>query len=177
MTSTSTEVEPAPVFVDQTGQRGRRLRGLGWLVGILCAGCVVAMISGLVGTQSQAPALTIPGTANTTPPSQYLNAPLPAAPGVEPGTSTTATATEATATPTVTTPDATASATATADTGTADTGTADAGTTASSPVTDPTRSSSVTGPGQADTPDTTASVAATTTAGTTASDSVTDAAQ
>ncbi|MET8854675.1 hypothetical protein [Streptomyces sp. NPDC004579] len=172
MTSTSTEVEPAPVFVDQTGQRGRRLRGLGWLVGILCAGCVVAMISGLVGTQSQAPALTIPGTANTTPPSQYLNAPLPAAPGVEPGTSTTATATEVTATPTVTTPDATASATATADTGTAD-----AGTTASSPVTDPTRSSSVTGPGQAGTPDTTASVAATTTAGTAASDSVPDTAQ
>ncbi|MFD5633412.1 hypothetical protein ACFWJM_04575 [Streptomyces sp. NPDC127077] len=172
MTSTSTEVEPAPVFVDQTGQRGRRLRGLGWLVGILCAGCVVAMISGLVGTQSQAPALTIPGTANTTPPSQYLNAPLPAAPGVEPGTSTTATATEVTATPTVTTPDATASATATADTGTAD-----AGTTASSPVTDPTRSSSVTGPGQAGTSDTTASVAATTTAGTAASDSVPDTAQ
>ncbi|MBJ6639116.1 hypothetical protein H4K36_16810 [Streptomyces sp. DHE7-1] len=80
MTSASTEVEPAPVFVDQTGQRGRRLRGLGWLVGILCTGCVVAMISGLVGTQSQAPALTVPGTADTTPPSQYLNAPLPAAP-------------------------------------------------------------------------------------------------
>ncbi|MGW3915401.1 hypothetical protein ACWEBX_28350 [Streptomyces sp. NPDC005070] len=172
MTSTSTEVEPAPVFVDQTGQRGRRLRGLGWLVGILCAGCVVAMISGLVGTQSQAPALTIPGTANTTPPSQYLNAPLPAAPGVEPGAGTTATAATTAATPTATTPDATAPATATADAGTADAGTA-----ASSPVTDPTRSSSVTDPAQATTPDATASVAATTTAGTAASDSVTDTAQ
>ncbi|MER7177915.1 hypothetical protein ABT404_00195 [Streptomyces hyaluromycini] len=94
MTSTSTEVESAPVFVDQSGLRGRRLRGLGWLVGVICAGCVVAMISGLVGTQSQAPALTVPSTANTTPPSQYLNAPLPAAPGAaEPGKSTTATAT------------------------------------------------------------------------------------
>ncbi|MGW1586980.1 hypothetical protein [Streptomyces sp. NPDC002386] len=111
MTSASTEVEPAPVFVDQTGQRGRRLRGLGWLVGILCTGCVVAMISGLVGTQSQAPALTVPGTADTTPPSQYLNAPLPAAPGVtEPAAGTTAPAT---------TPDATAPVTATTTAGTA----------------------------------------------------------
>ncbi|MGX1547387.1 hypothetical protein [Streptomyces adustus] len=93
MTSTSTEVEPAPVFVDQTGQRGRRLRGFGWLVGILCTGCVVAMISGLVGTQSRAPAMKIPGTANTTPPGQYLDAPLPAAPGAAgPGKGTTATA-------------------------------------------------------------------------------------
>lgn len=111
MTSTSTEVEPAPVFVDQTGLRGRRLRGLGWLVGAICAGCVVAMISGLVGTQSQAPALTVPGTADTTPPSQYLNAPPPAAPGApESGKSTTATATR---------PDVTASVTATTATGTA----------------------------------------------------------
>ncbi|WP_405916518.1 hypothetical protein [Streptomyces sp. NBC_00728] len=91
MTSASTEVETAPVFVDQSGQRGRRLRGLGWLLGIICTGFVVAMVSGLVGTQSQAPGLTVPGTANTTPPSQYLNAPLPAAPGVaEPGSTTTA---------------------------------------------------------------------------------------
>jgi hypothetical protein len=94
MTSASTEVETAPVFVDQSGQRGRRLRGLGWLLGIICTGFVVAMVSGLVGTQSQAPGLTVPGTANTTPPSQYLNAPLPAAPGVaEPGSTTTAPAT------------------------------------------------------------------------------------
>ncbi|MER5603143.1 hypothetical protein [Streptomyces sp. NPDC002265] len=97
MTSTSTEVEPAPVFVDQTGQRGRRLRGFGWLVGIVCTGCVVAMISGLIGTQSQAPALKVPGTANTTPPGQYLDAPLPAAPGAagpaEPAEGATATAT------------------------------------------------------------------------------------
>ncbi|MEU9446112.1 hypothetical protein AB0D42_35675 [Streptomyces sp. NPDC048304] len=111
MTSASTEVEPAPVFVDQTGLRGRRLRGFGWLLGMVCTGFVVAMISGLVGTQSQAPALTVPGTADTTPPSQYLNAPLPAAPGA--ATSTTATAA---------TPDATASVTATPAAGTAASG-------------------------------------------------------
>ncbi|MER6980009.1 hypothetical protein ABT317_24320, partial [Streptomyces carpinensis] len=73
MTSASAEVEPAPVFVDQTGLRGRRLRGFGWLLGIVCTGFVLAMTSGLLGTQSQAPALTVPGTADTTPPSQYLN--------------------------------------------------------------------------------------------------------
>ncbi|MEU2929854.1 hypothetical protein ABZ636_33110 [Streptomyces sp. NPDC007251] len=111
MTSASTEVEPAPVFVDQTGLRGRRLRGFGWLLGMVCTGFVVAMISGLVGTQSQAPALTVPGTADTTPPSQYLNAPLPAAPGS--ATSTTATAA---------TPDATPSVTATPAAGTAASG-------------------------------------------------------
>ncbi|WP_148098577.1 hypothetical protein [Streptomyces sp. Ag109_O5-1] len=116
MTSTSTEVEPAPVFVDQTGLRGRRLRGLGWLLGIICTGCVVAMISGLVGTQSQAPALTVPGTADTTPPSQYLNAPLPAAPGAAgPGKSSTATPTAAAATAS----DATAPVTAATAAGTA----------------------------------------------------------
>ncbi|MFJ8007279.1 hypothetical protein [Streptomyces fagopyri] len=100
MTSASTEVESAPVFVDQTGLRGRRLRGFGWLLGLICTGFVAAMVSGLAGTQSQAPALTVPGTANTTPPSQYLNAPLPAAPGVakpEPSTTTPATTSDATA--------------------------------------------------------------------------------
>ncbi|WP_316777431.1 hypothetical protein [Streptomyces sasae] len=116
MTSTSTEVEPTPVFVDQTGLRGRRLRGLGWLLGIICTGCVVAMISGLVGTQSQAPALTVPGTADTTPPSQYLNAPLPVAPGAAgPGKSSTATPAAAAATAS----DATAPVTAATAAGTA----------------------------------------------------------
>ncbi|MGI5459240.1 hypothetical protein ACQEWB_39890 [Streptomyces sp. CA-249302] len=122
MTSTSTEVEPAPVFVDQTGQRGRRLRGLGWLVGVVCTGFVVAMISGLVGTQSQAPALRVPGSADTTPPSQYLNAPVPAAPGVAGSADSTATADPDT---TTASPDATASVIATPTDGTA----------ASSPVT------------------------------------------
>ncbi|MFE3166031.1 hypothetical protein [Streptomyces sp. NPDC059224] len=118
MSSASTEVESAPVFVDRTGLRGRRLRGLGWLVGLVCTGFVVAMVSGLAGTQSQAPALTVPGTADTTPPGQYLNAPLPAAPGVA-GSGAGAAAPAATS-------DATASVTAT---------TATAGTAASGSVT------------------------------------------
>ncbi|MER6466804.1 hypothetical protein ABT278_40910 [Streptomyces sp. NPDC001228] len=111
MTSASTEVDSAPVFVDGTGLRGRRLRGLGWVLGLVCTGFVVAMVSGLAGTQSQAPALTVPGTADTTPPGRYLNAPLPAAPG---------TARSAPDTTAVTTPDATASGAVTATAGTAD---------------------------------------------------------
>ncbi|MFD5522219.1 hypothetical protein [Streptomyces sp. NPDC127066] len=156
MTSTSTEVEPAPVFVDQTGARGRRLRGLGWLVGVLCAGCVVAMVSGLVGTQSQAPALTVPATADTTPPSQYLNAPLPAAPGAaEPGQGATATATTtdaaASATATTTATAGTTESTTVVDTGPTATATAAAGTTVSGTVTDtgPTATATTTAAGTA----------------------------
>ncbi|MEU9976728.1 hypothetical protein [Streptomyces sp. NPDC051014] len=111
MTSASTEVDSAPVFVDRTGLRGRRLRGLGWVLGLVCTGFVVAMVSGLAGTQSQAPALTVPGTADTTPPGRYLNAPLPAAPGA---------ARSAPDTTAVTTPDATAPGAVTATAGTAD---------------------------------------------------------
>jgi hypothetical protein len=74
------EVEPSPVFVDQTGRRGRRLRGLGWVFGVACVGFAVAMISGLLGIQSQAPAFAVPDTADTTPPSQYVNAAPPSPP-------------------------------------------------------------------------------------------------
>jgi hypothetical protein len=151
MTSSSTEVEPSPVFVDQTGLRGRRLRGLGWLVGIVCTGFVVAMIFGRVGTQSQAPGLTVPHTANTTPPSQYLNAPLPAAPGV-------AGADQGTTTATAALPDATASVPV----GTTGVTTVPGTATAATPAV---------------TPDATASLPATTAAGTGASSSVTAPAQ
>ncbi|MFF4648893.1 hypothetical protein [Streptomyces sp. NPDC001380] len=78
--SAPAEVDASPVFVDRTGRRGRRLRGLGWVVGVVCVGFAVAMIAGLVGVQSQAPSFAVPDTANTTPPSQYVNAPLPSPP-------------------------------------------------------------------------------------------------
>lgn len=81
MTSTLSEVEPSPVFVDQSGRRGRRLRGLGWIFGVAFVGVTLLMISGLLGTQSDAPSFPVPGTADTLPPGQYVNAPLPAPPG------------------------------------------------------------------------------------------------
>lgn len=82
MTSTLTEVEPSPVFVDRTGRRGRRLRGLGWVFGVAFVGATLAMVSGLLGTQSDAPSFTVPDTADTLPPGRYVNAPLPSPPGV-----------------------------------------------------------------------------------------------
>ncbi|WP_406432868.1 hypothetical protein [Streptomyces sp. NBC_01589] len=105
MTSTLTEVEASPVFVDRTGRRGRRLRGLGWVFGVAFVGAAVAMISGLLGTQSQAPAFEVPDTADTAPPGRYVNAPLPS----PPGRANRSTGSPAT---TVTTPTAPATATA-----------------------------------------------------------------
>ncbi|MBY8876174.1 hypothetical protein [Actinacidiphila acidipaludis] len=82
MTSTLSEVvEPSPVFVDQSGRRGRRLRGLGWGVGVAFVGVTLTMVSGLLGTQSDAPSFSVPDTADTLPPGQYVDAPQPAPPG------------------------------------------------------------------------------------------------
>jgi hypothetical protein len=82
VTSTLSEVvEPSPVFVDQSGRRGRRLRGLGWGVGVAFVGVTLTMVSGLLGTQSDAPSFSVPTTADTLPPGQYVDAPQPAPPG------------------------------------------------------------------------------------------------
>lgn len=81
MTSSLSEAEPSPVFVDQSGRRGRRLRGAGWAFGVAFVGVTLAMVSGLLGTQSDAPSFAVPDTADTLPPGQYVNAPLPAPPG------------------------------------------------------------------------------------------------
>jgi hypothetical protein len=82
VTSTLSEaVEPSPVFVDQSGRRGRRLRGLGWAFGVGFVGVTLAMVSGLLGTQSDAPKFVVPAGADTLPPGQYVDAPQPAPPG------------------------------------------------------------------------------------------------
>ncbi|NUS13626.1 MAG: hypothetical protein HOY69_19855 [Streptomyces sp.] len=82
MTSTLPEVvEPSPVFVDESGRRGRRLRGLGWAFGVAFVGATLAMVSGLLGTQSDAPSFPVPKSADTLPPGQYVDAPQPAPPG------------------------------------------------------------------------------------------------
>ncbi|MEU6757129.1 hypothetical protein [Streptomyces sp. NPDC046685] len=51
---------PAPVFVDQSGLRGRLLRGLGWPVSVVGAILAVAMGSSLIGVQADAPAMSVP---------------------------------------------------------------------------------------------------------------------
>ncbi|PBC77300.1 hypothetical protein BX265_2043 [Streptomyces sp. TLI_235] len=52
--------EAAPVFVDQSGARGRRLRGLGWLVGGGGLLFTAGMIGSLFGAVAQAPPLQLP---------------------------------------------------------------------------------------------------------------------
>ncbi|MFE5621848.1 hypothetical protein ACFQ8S_07290 [Streptomyces virginiae] len=56
----SAESAPAPVFVDQSGLRGRLLRGLGWPVSVIGAILAVAMGSSLIGVQADAPSMGIP---------------------------------------------------------------------------------------------------------------------
>ncbi|MGW4380241.1 hypothetical protein [Kitasatospora sp. NPDC004531] len=51
---------PEPVFVDESGLRGRLLRGLGWPVSVVGAVLAVAMGGSLIGVQADAPAMEIP---------------------------------------------------------------------------------------------------------------------
>ncbi|WP_030200370.1 hypothetical protein [Streptomyces sp. NRRL S-87] len=58
---------PAPVFVDQSGLRGRLLRGFGWPVSVVGAILAVAMGSSLIGVQADAPAMGVPPQPSTSP--------------------------------------------------------------------------------------------------------------
>ncbi|MFF3982804.1 hypothetical protein [Streptomyces sp. NPDC001828] len=49
-----------PVFVDASGRRGKKLRGLGWLCGLAATGFAVALVGSLLGGNSQAPGLDLP---------------------------------------------------------------------------------------------------------------------
>ncbi|WP_371500980.1 hypothetical protein OG871_29605 [Kitasatospora sp. NBC_00374] len=51
---------PKAVFVDQSGRRGRALRGLGWIAGLACAGFAATALTTVAGSNSQAPAMPIP---------------------------------------------------------------------------------------------------------------------
>ncbi len=66
---------PAPVFVDQSGLRGRLLRGFGWPVSVVGAILAVAMASSLIGVQADAPAMGIPAQPSRTPVPSHTPAP------------------------------------------------------------------------------------------------------
>ncbi|MEV7215240.1 hypothetical protein AB0O31_19355 [Kitasatospora cineracea] len=68
------EPPPEPVFVDQSGLRGRLLRGLGWPVSLVGAVLAVAMGGSLIGMQADAPPLVVPPQ-----PAQAPAAPSPSA--------------------------------------------------------------------------------------------------
>ncbi|MFD9125096.1 hypothetical protein [Kitasatospora sp. NPDC059571] len=92
--------EAAPVFVDQSGTRGRRLRGLGWLIGLASTMLAAAMTGSLVGLQSHAPAIRVPPQPSSTipvPSAHPSGSPAPSAdaspsPGASPGASASGTA-------------------------------------------------------------------------------------
>ncbi|MFJ3974242.1 hypothetical protein [Streptomyces sp. NPDC090021] len=55
------------MFVDQSGLRGRLLRGFGWPVSVVGAILAVAMAGSLIGVQADAPAMGIPPQPSRTP--------------------------------------------------------------------------------------------------------------
>ncbi|MFD8595539.1 hypothetical protein ACFV1L_11100 [Kitasatospora sp. NPDC059646] len=71
-----------PVFVDQSGLRGRLLRGLGWPVSVVGAVLAVAMGGSLIGVQADAPAMEIPAQPAQSPPAS-----APVAPSASPSPS------------------------------------------------------------------------------------------
>ncbi|AUG81020.1 hypothetical protein CFP65_6364 [Kitasatospora sp. MMS16-BH015] len=82
------EPAAAPVFVDQSGQRGRMFRGLGWPVTVAGGLLAAAMAGSLIGVQSDAPAMGIPAQPTSAPTPSVTPAPAlpvtPAAPSSAP---------------------------------------------------------------------------------------------
>lgn len=72
--------EAAPVFVDQSGVRGRRLRHLGWFVGAGALLFTVGLVVSLFGAGAQAPPLKLPDSLR----SPAAAGPVPQAPAVSP---------------------------------------------------------------------------------------------
>lgn len=70
-----------PVFVDSSGRRSKKLRRAGWVVSIACACYAVAVISALVGGDSSAPWLRIPGLAEEERADKVVVQPTPTAGG------------------------------------------------------------------------------------------------
>jgi len=57
------ESPDGPVFVDESGQRGKKFRRAGWVLTAVCACYAVTLVVLLVGGSSSAPWLQIPGLA------------------------------------------------------------------------------------------------------------------
>ncbi|MEV1054856.1 hypothetical protein [Streptomyces sp. NPDC049887] len=53
-----------PVFVDESGRRSKKFRRIGWVLALVCAGYAVTLAVALIGGNSNAPSLLIPGPAD-----------------------------------------------------------------------------------------------------------------
>ncbi|MFE7126085.1 hypothetical protein [Streptomyces sp. NPDC057617] len=90
----SPEISDGPVFVDASGRRGKTFRRAGWIVAIACACYAVTLLVALIGGNSTAPWLQIPGLADDRQPETVEIQPTPkvsasagespATPGVSP---------------------------------------------------------------------------------------------
>ncbi|MFE2939137.1 hypothetical protein ACFXKG_08765 [Streptomyces sp. NPDC059255] len=81
------EAPEGPVFVDESGRRSKKLRRAGWVVAIACACYAVTVVAALVGGDSSAPWLQIPGLADKKKPDTVQIQPAPSGSPSEAATS------------------------------------------------------------------------------------------
>ncbi|MEU0659134.1 hypothetical protein [Streptomyces lavendulocolor] len=58
------EPSDGPVFVDESGRRSKKLRRLGWVLATACAVYAITLVVSVIGGNSSAPWLLIPGPAD-----------------------------------------------------------------------------------------------------------------
>ncbi|QXE36609.1 hypothetical protein KQY30_22680 [Streptomyces sp. GMY02] len=75
------EMSDRPVFVDETGRRGKTFRRAGWIVAIGCASYAVTLAVSMIGGNSTAPWLQIPGLADDRQPETVEIQPAPTVSG------------------------------------------------------------------------------------------------
>jgi hypothetical protein len=63
MGSMGSDRSEGPVFVDASGRRSKKLRRIGWAVAVVCACYAATVVTALIGGNSSAPWLQIPGLA------------------------------------------------------------------------------------------------------------------
>ncbi|MFE0327497.1 hypothetical protein ACFW08_11985 [Streptomyces sp. NPDC058960] len=66
-----------PVFVDESGRRGRRLRRIGIAIGVACAAYAAVIVATLLSGSSAAPWLPVPREQEDAPASEVDSSPLP----------------------------------------------------------------------------------------------------
>ncbi|MEU6061549.1 hypothetical protein [Streptomyces sp. NPDC047097] len=86
-----------PVFVDESGRRSKKFRRLGWVLAAACAVYAVTLVVSVIGGNSAAPWLLIPGPAaekkaetSTVEPAPSGSTPVTEAVDAEPGATTSA---------------------------------------------------------------------------------------
>ncbi|MFE3829743.1 hypothetical protein [Streptomyces sp. NPDC059092] len=76
-TDDGTDSPEGPVFVDESGRRSKKLRRAGWVVAIACACYATTVVAALLGGDSSAPWLQIPGLADKKKPDTVQIQPAP----------------------------------------------------------------------------------------------------